>query len=221
MIQPIFIGALAFLHELKNAAMGLSQSQPAAGREDGMSRPGDDFLASIDKQSLNTLVKALQRIEHFWAGCAYATGVLRKREGGKCMRKLTFLVSNLNGNLDSTGLGFYTVDSSAPSNPLAAITVPDGGLLRRYVVQDPKVKPATLTSLRASMAAESSIFSILAIFQIVRTEKGLLFRACADTFSLDDIWNSFAVNNASNYPGNYLDMSQVYDVNASGMEPAI
>lgn len=87
MTQPIYVAALAFLHEakLENFHPGNGTSrQHQTERENSESAANTEaFLASLHKQSLTTLSKALQRIEWYWAGAAYATNILAQRESGQ------------------------------------------------------------------------------------------------------------------------------------------
>lgn len=154
--QPIYVAALAFLHEAKlenfHAGNGTG-GQPQSERENSESAANNTeaFLASLHKQSLTTLSKALQRIEWYWAGAAYATNILAQRESGKS--HYSHHVPSQEANAASTGLGYFRIDPSLNAKR-AAISLPDHGLLKRFQTNNPTVNPATETSLRESMAAE-------------------------------------------------------------------
>jgi hypothetical protein len=74
-VQPLFLAALAFVHELKTSMI--------MGQPTDSANSTDSFLASIDRQSLTTLNKALSRLETYWPGAAFANNILQQRQAGK------------------------------------------------------------------------------------------------------------------------------------------
>lgn len=92
MVQPIYVAALAFLHEVKldniqssgeRSQDGQDQNDLSGGNQVQKDGNTEAFLASLHKQSLTTLSRALQRIETYWAGCAYVTNILAQRQSGE------------------------------------------------------------------------------------------------------------------------------------------
>lgn len=170
-VQPIFVAALAFIHEMRIADSGLGFTLSA---KDGHNTGTDAFLASLDRQSLFTLNKALQRIEHYWAGVSFVTNILHQKEAG-----------------------VFKVDPEAKAKK-AAISLPDRGLLRRFVAADPSVAPATDTSLRASIAAEkakkesASMSGCLRHYYLSILASDFLSRDTA-SLSLEDLFNQYNV----------------------------
>lgn len=92
------MAALAFLHEVQlDSFQGAGTEIPRdptshlqalagqAAQSHFNSNGGNTeaFLATLHKQSLTTLSRALQRIEHYWAGAAYATNILSQRQSGR------------------------------------------------------------------------------------------------------------------------------------------
>lgn len=101
-VQPIYVAALAFLHEVKLEAFhgngnggqdnetrtNQAQSKGSHAAPNNERGNTEAFLASLHKQSLTTLSRALQRIEVYWAGCAYATNILAQRESGTSLESI-------------------------------------------------------------------------------------------------------------------------------------
>lgn len=142
-VQPIYVAAMALIHEMhaaQAAANTLNRTPPpdSEGREGGgapASNASELFLVSMAKQNFIALLRAISRIEGYWAGAGYVAGLLEKRSG-----------------------------ISAPARAKKTfISLPDQGLLRRFkadVRDDPRnVAPATETSLRESIARSHSAHS--------------------------------------------------------------
>jgi hypothetical protein len=159
-VQPLFVAALAFVHELKT-----SQLFPqASGAMSASGTSTDAFLASIDRQSLTTLNKALGRLEHYWPGAAFAINILQQRQAGPY-----FTLTGPWLTRRAAGLGYNQIDSGLKVKQ-ACISLPDRGLLRRFQTNNPlvchawqsalqlnvaQVVPPTETSLQASKEADS------------------------------------------------------------------
>ncbi|KAF8151784.1 fungal-specific transcription factor domain-containing protein [Crassisporium funariophilum] len=124
-VQPIFVACLAFIHEMKiNELMGVQEKAQTV----------DLLLTSLARQNVGVLIKALQRMEQYWAGVSYVLGILEQK---------------------AAGLGL--IPSTSPMNITRTfISLPDKGLLRRFTSKDPATAPPTETSLRMSMAKEAS-----------------------------------------------------------------
>src|SRR6188768_3417029 len=115
--------SLAFIQEMKtNAVTGLQDGPQTV----------DVLLTSLARQNIGVLMKALQRMECFWAGVSYVSGILEQK---------------------AAELGLYT--RSPFSGAKTFISLPDKGLLRRFTSNDPNTAPPTDTSLRLSMAKEA------------------------------------------------------------------
>lgn len=131
-VQPIFVACLAFIHEMKRNV--LDQNVP---NSDALSTVSDEppsaeqFMCSIARQNLVILRKAFQRMEQYWSGIAYVSGVLDHR---------------------MEGLGVPRINSFAKTIQ-TFISLPDQGLLRRYTGKNLpyNTAPATDTSLQASI----------------------------------------------------------------------
>ncbi|WRT70729.1 uncharacterized protein IL334_007727 [Kwoniella shivajii] len=129
--QPLFVGAMAFVHEMRS--LSISSSDPSS------QNPTDVLMLSMAKQNFQALLNASQRMEDYWAGAAYVAQALEKRSGfpkstKRRSSKKTFI------SLPDTGLlRRFTTDRAHPSN----------------------VAPATETSMRESIARSerSSSFS--------------------------------------------------------------
>lgn len=67
-VQPLYIAAMALVHEMR------------AMTANGTATPGEVFLASLSKQNLSALIRAIGRTEEYWAGAAYVATMLEKRK---------------------------------------------------------------------------------------------------------------------------------------------
>jgi hypothetical protein len=56
------------------------RSGQASVNEGSSSNTTDMFLASVAKQNLTALLKAVERLEVYWAGVSYVANVLEKRK---------------------------------------------------------------------------------------------------------------------------------------------
>ncbi|WWC92345.1 uncharacterized protein L201_007300 [Kwoniella dendrophila CBS 6074] len=124
--QPLFVAAMAFIHEMKS--LSISSSDPSAPSSN--SSATDILMLSMAKQNFQALLNATQKMEHFWAGAAYVAQILEKRSG-------------------------FPRSSKRRSNKKTFISLPDTGLLKRFTTdrQHPSnIAPPTETSLRESIA---------------------------------------------------------------------
>ncbi|KAK8850556.1 hypothetical protein IAR55_004474 [Kwoniella newhampshirensis] len=105
--QPLFVGAMAFIHEMR--------SLQASASEPNNPNPTDILMLSMAKQNLSALVNATQKMEEYWAGANYVASTLEKRSGiprsTKRLSKRTFI------SLPDTGLlKRFTSDREHPQN---------------------------------------------------------------------------------------------------------
>ncbi|KDR72893.1 hypothetical protein GALMADRAFT_252220 [Galerina marginata CBS 339.88] len=137
-VQPIFVACLAFISEMRSNE--LLQVREKA-------QTVDVLLTSLARQNVGVLTKALQRMEHYWAGVGYVLEILEQK---------------------AAGLGLL------PNGPISTtktfISLPDKGLLRRFITKDPNTAPPTDTSLRMSMAKESTSCSLDELFNAYSIE---------------------------------------------------
>ena len=76
--------SLAFIHGIKRDALGdSSQSSESPSSATNEVHSAEQFMTSIARQNLSILTKALQRMEHYWAGIAYVSDILEKHTAGK------------------------------------------------------------------------------------------------------------------------------------------
>ncbi|KAK7446298.1 hypothetical protein VKT23_014504 [Stygiomarasmius scandens] len=156
-VQPIYVASLAFAHDVKLSMLGMHpdqrptsnghshqststlQSQPALETP----RTADLLLTSLARQNLSVFVRALQRMEHYWAGVSYVTNLLEGKTKGLIPGD-TGLFGDGNGKKKKNRLRTF-------------ISLPDKGLLRRFT--DPNLPhntaPPTETSLRTSVLREA------------------------------------------------------------------
>ncbi|KAG7442224.1 uncharacterized protein BT62DRAFT_974006 [Guyanagaster necrorhizus] len=156
-VQPIYIACLAFIHDLRiSSMMELTQKPPTA----------ELLLTSLARQNLSALIKAIQHMEHYWAGISYVSGILDSK---------------------AVGLGRVRIDPSKKT----FISLPDKGLLRRFTSSDLNTRPPTETSLRASMAKEAAEASTCSLEELLRTYsvEGFYVQP-ADSFDLQSLLGS-------------------------------
>lgn len=93
-VQPIYVAAMALIHEMHTAQAQARTRAPTPtepegreheGREPGggggsASHASDLFLVSMAKQNFTALLRAISRIESYWAGAGYVATLLEKRE---------------------------------------------------------------------------------------------------------------------------------------------
>ncbi|KAK0447392.1 fungal-specific transcription factor domain-containing protein [Desarmillaria tabescens] len=156
-VQPIYVACLAFIHDLRiSSMMELTQKPPTA----------ELLLTSLARQNLSALIKAIQHMEHYWAGISYVSGILDSK---------------------TVGLAHVRVDPSKKT----FISLPDKGLLRRFTTSDLKLAPPTETSLWASMAKEAAEASTCSLEDLLRTYsvEGFYVQP-ADSFDLQSLLGS-------------------------------
>lgn len=87
------------------------------------------FLMSINRQNLSALLKALHRMEQYWAGVSYVSEVLEQRVSGLNLArdhsKGPFIALPDNGILRRY-TGEFTVDLSYPLTRSDSTTSPNG-----------------------------------------------------------------------------------------------
>ncbi|ORY26020.1 fungal-specific transcription factor domain-domain-containing protein [Naematelia encephala] len=71
--QPLFVGAMAFIHEMR--------SLQASAVETISSNPTDVLMSSMAKQNFTALLNAAHKMEDYWAGVNYMVSILEKRSG--------------------------------------------------------------------------------------------------------------------------------------------
>jgi hypothetical protein len=123
--------SLAFIHEMKSSG-GEFQSTRALGsavaEEDDTEATGA-FLASLARQNLSVLMRAIQRIEQYWVGMCFISNVLEQRAAG--VRTGPEGRNSQTDVLGVAGLGYSRIDPS-PKGKKTFISLPDKGLLRRF-----------------------------------------------------------------------------------------
>ncbi|KAH8827215.1 fungal-specific transcription factor domain-containing protein [Flagelloscypha sp. PMI_526] len=143
------------------------------------------FLTSLTIQNLDVLRGALRRMEHYWAGVGYVSGVLRERAA-------------------AVGLGHvYNLEEPPDRTKKTFISLPDKGLLRRFAPNMPKsVRPPTETSLKESLAASSSAMAT--------TEEWPA--AYLNTFALDDLMSSYSIEGLFVSPADHYDLENLLNM---------
>ncbi|WWD07292.1 hypothetical protein V865_005389 [Kwoniella europaea PYCC6329] len=110
--QPLFVGAMAFIYEMRS--LSISSSDPTS-----QTSATDVLMLSMAKQNFQALLNAIQRMEDYWAGAGYVAQILEKRSGSprstsRRANKKTFI------SLPDTGLlKRFTTDPEHPSNVAA------------------------------------------------------------------------------------------------------
>lgn len=98
-VQPIYVAAMALIHEMHSAHIQAQHNSErpsptgdgaqAAGSEGGnggnASQASDLFLVSMAKQNFVALLRAISRIESYWAGAGYVATLLEKRKSKTCL----------------------------------------------------------------------------------------------------------------------------------------
>ncbi|KAG5652111.1 hypothetical protein H0H81_006285 [Sphagnurus paluster] len=128
----VFADLLAFIHDMKTTGFSLSSGPGACEGAGSKPQTVEDLLSTLARQNLSVLTKAIQRMEHYWAGISYVTDLLEKH---------------------AAGLGFQRLDPVLKARK-TFISLPDKGLLRRFTNTNlpHDTAPPTQTSLRASIA---------------------------------------------------------------------
>ncbi|OCF33674.1 pathway-specific nitrogen regulator [Kwoniella heveanensis BCC8398] len=135
--QPLFVAAMAFIHEMRSLTIA---SEGNGNGEGGNPNPTDILMLSMAKQNFQALLNASQKMEEYWAGANYVVNILEKRSG-------------------------FPRSTKRKTAKKTFISLPDTGLLKRFTTdrEHPQnVAPPTETSLRESIARSelSSSFSI-------------------------------------------------------------
>ncbi|KZV61643.1 hypothetical protein PENSPDRAFT_658747 [Peniophora sp. CONT] len=130
-VQPIFIASLAFIHDAKAMIIRpTTDSGETAGHSSA-----NTLLKRQAHDNLKVLNSAMQRMDHYWAGIAYVSGVLEQK---------------------ALAMGFSMTDPSIRAKR-TFVALRDQGLLRRFTGGSNlphNTAPATETSLWNSMAKE-------------------------------------------------------------------
>ncbi|THU79795.1 hypothetical protein K435DRAFT_810413 [Dendrothele bispora CBS 962.96] len=153
-VQPIYVASLAFAYDIRLSMLGMDLDQQQAPNSHSSvpslqsqspsetPRTADFLLTSLARQNLSVFVRALQRMEHYWAGVSYVSNLLEV--------KMKDLIPG------DTGL-FGNVNGKKKNKMRTFISLPDKGLLRRFT--DPNLPhntaPPTETSLRTSVLKEA------------------------------------------------------------------
>ncbi|KIY72773.1 hypothetical protein CYLTODRAFT_366911 [Cylindrobasidium torrendii FP15055 ss-10] len=167
-VHPIFVACLAFVHDIKMTAMGMPV-EDLDSKSSG--HTANLVLTSLAKQNLDALMKAIHHMEHYWSGIGYVSRILDEKAAGSGYMR--------NGHASLKSLKTF-------------ISLPDKGVLRRFITSDPNTAPATETSLRsfiAKTAAENnSAYSLDELFNMYSVE-GFHVQP-ADTFELQSLLGS-------------------------------
>ncbi|WWD20738.1 hypothetical protein CI109_105214 [Kwoniella shandongensis] len=130
--QPLFVAAMAFIHESRS--LQISASEPN-------NNPTDILMLSMAKQNLQALVNATQKMEEYWAGANYVATILEKRSGiprsTKRSSKRTFI------SLPDTGLlRRFTTDREHPQN----VAPPTETSLRESIARSENERASSLSA---------------------------------------------------------------------------
>ena len=107
---------MALIHEMKSTQTYTESNTQVAPSSTNV------FFVTMSRQNLSALLKALQLIEHYWAGAGDVTNILEKR-----MCSFSDLAIDLRGSLGSG------IPRSTPrTQGHTFISLPDRGLLRRF-----------------------------------------------------------------------------------------
>jgi hypothetical protein len=74
---------MALIHEMKAASLGMSSAvSPTAtfNQQQNQGTATEMFLNSMARQNLHALLKAVMRMELYWAGVTYVASLLEQRE---------------------------------------------------------------------------------------------------------------------------------------------
>lgn len=125
--------SLAFIHDIKTSGLGHhltsghNHNDQLAQQVHLLPEPptADSLLQSFARQSLTTLTSALQKMDHYWAGIAYVTGIMemKTRSAGVVMLR------------ENAGFATGAASSTPEANSRTKrtfITLPDQGLLHRF-----------------------------------------------------------------------------------------
>ncbi|TRM66722.1 fungal-specific transcription factor domain-containing protein [Schizophyllum amplum] len=186
-VQPIFVACLAFIYDIKLSMLGIPSNQQRDGQDgasasrddDSTSRNGDFaptsrnvdlLLTSLARQNLSSMHRAIQRMEHYWAGISYVSSVL-----------------------DQKAQGLIEFSPQMSTQKKTFISLPDTGLVRRFTGTHLPHNTAapTETSLRESMAKEQSMNNTCSLDDIFNSYSvGGMFVQPADSFDLESLLSS-------------------------------
>lgn len=110
---------MALIHEMR-------ASQASVIHEGGTPNPNNTnvFFLTMTRQNLSALLKALQRLEHYWSGASSVATLLEKRE---CLDQGGFISEDW-----VLMIGSGLPRSIPRTLPSTLISLPDRGLLRRF-----------------------------------------------------------------------------------------
>ncbi|WVR08633.1 hypothetical protein IAU60_005689 [Kwoniella sp. DSM 27419] len=122
--QPLFVGSMAFIHEMRSLTIASESAE--------MSHPNptDLLMLSMAKQNFSALLNATQKMEEYWAGANYVVNILEKRSGFPASTKRRSTKKTFISLPDTGLLKRFTADREHPQN----------------------LAPPTETSLRESIA---------------------------------------------------------------------
>ncbi|WVQ95649.1 hypothetical protein IAU59_002747 [Kwoniella sp. CBS 9459] len=132
--QPLFVAAMAFIHEMRSLTIA---SEGNGTGEGANPNPTDILMLSMARQNFQALLNASQRMEEYWAGANYVVNILEKRSG-------------------------FPRSTKRKTAKKTFISLPDTGLLKRFTTdrEHPQnVAPPTETSLRESIARSEQVNS--------------------------------------------------------------
>ena len=87
--RPDSYGArsLAFMYDIKLGMLGMEAEQQGNDQQGhatgGPRRKVDLLLTSLARQNLSSMYRALQRMEHYWAGISFVLSVLNQKAKGE------------------------------------------------------------------------------------------------------------------------------------------
>ncbi|KAF8057613.1 fungal-specific transcription factor domain-containing protein [Lyophyllum atratum] len=149
--DPRAFPSLAFIHDMKNTAAGFNL------QADKKPQTFDDLLSTLARQNLSVLTKAIQRMEHYWAGISYVSNILEQRAADSSLR--ASMVREAGGH-SAFGLHFLSLPSHhyrrrhATDNPSPGVepcSLDD--LLNSYSIEGLFVQPADPFDLEGLLAS--------------------------------------------------------------------
>jgi hypothetical protein len=95
---------MALIHEMRAAQAALSADEGAPNPKNT-----NVFFVTMSRQNVSALLKAIQRLEHYWAGASSVASILEKREspGPGFKRVLTCRIRHLTLNAPSAPLNSH------------------------------------------------------------------------------------------------------------------
>ncbi|KAG6819207.1 hypothetical protein H0H93_014347 [Arthromyces matolae] len=122
-VEPIYVASLAFINDMKSAAMhSTSDDQPT--------QTVDNLLSTLARQNLAVLSKAVHRMEHYWVGISTISDIVEHH---------------------AAGLGFQRIDSSRKSRlnvSMPDIVLPDSPPIftNAYTQRQSAILPSQITN---------------------------------------------------------------------------